>query len=147
MRLRRSVYSQPAVASFFITEKTRCSFPCGEQGAESGARRGVLYHAAALAVRQEPVGEPQHPDEPVEDVCLELGAGGAGGPDHALDAEPGRKCIPRSKLCDGIQDCETNGDEAALLCACGWICVLVTRRRSPLLRDPSYGTVVRASVS
>jgi DHA1 family bicyclomycin/chloramphenicol resistance-like MFS transporter len=33
----------------------------------------------------------------------------------------------------------------ALLCACGWIGVLDTRRRSPLLRDPSSGPVVRVS--
>ena len=31
----------------------------------------------------------------------------------------------------------------AILCTAGWISVLVTRRRSPILREPSLGTVVR----
>ena len=36
-------------------------------------------------------GQVEHLDQPVEDVLFEFGAGGAGGPEHALDTKPSSK--------------------------------------------------------
>ena len=56
-----------------------------------GVRRAHLDHAAARADRRlEVLREPEQVDEPVEDVRLDLRQRRAGGPDHALRAQPGR---------------------------------------------------------
>ena len=71
--------------------------PGGEQGTERGRGGAVLDHPAPGADRQEPVGQAQELDHPVQDVGLQLGAGGAGGPEHPLHAEPGREQLAEDR--------------------------------------------------
>ena len=61
----------------------------GEQGDEVGAGAGVLDDAAAGGGGAEGLRQAEQLGEPVHDVLLELGGGGAGHPRHALDAEAG----------------------------------------------------------
>ena len=46
-----------------------------------------------------------------------------------------RRCVPRSKVCDGVSDCTDGSDEAKTLCACGEGVLFVPFRAS-LQRHP-----------
>ena len=74
----------------------------GEQGGERAARRAVLDDAAAGRARPEPLRQPEQVDQPVEHVGLELGAGGAGRPQHALDAEAGGEQVAEDRRTGGV---------------------------------------------
>ena len=74
---------------------------CEERG-ERAARRAVLDDAAAGRARPEPLRQPEQVDQPVEHVGLELGAGGAGRPEHALDAEAGGEQIAEDRRTRGV---------------------------------------------
>ena len=68
--------------------------PGGQHGAQRRRRRRVLDDATTRPVGPEPVGEATRLGQPVQYVCLQLGAGRAGGPEHPLHAQAGRHQLP-----------------------------------------------------
>ena len=93
MGLGGGIGGQAAVAAALVAGKPRRSFAGGQKGAQSGAGGGVLDDTAALACRTERLGQVEDLRHPVEHMSLQFGAGGTGGPQHALHAQPGRNQI------------------------------------------------------
>src|SRR5690348_4766877 len=89
VRLRGSVGGEFAVAAAIIRGEVGRAFAPGEKRAEGGTGGGVLDNAAACVAGQEFLGQSEHSYQPIEDVSLQFCAGGAGGPEHALNGEPG----------------------------------------------------------
>ena len=73
-----------------------------DEGDERGVGRGVLDDAAALAARQEALGQAEQVGQPVEHVGLEFGRRRRGRPEHALHAEPGRQQIAEDRRAAGV---------------------------------------------
>src|SRR5579864_9761674 len=87
MSLRGAVSDEIAGGSSGIGRVLGSAFAAGEQGAERGTGGGVLDDTSAGASGKKFFGEAKHGYEPIEDMGFEFGGGGAGGPEHALDAE------------------------------------------------------------
>ena len=74
----------------------------GDERGQRAARRTVLNDAAAGRARAEALRQPEQVDQPVEHVGLELGAGGARRPEHALHPKPGGEKIAEDRGAGGI---------------------------------------------
>ena len=84
MRLRRGVGHQLSVTSPLIRLQPGGPFARCQQSAQHAARRRILNNPAPGPGRLELLRQPEHCGHPIEHVRLKLGAGGAGGPQHAL---------------------------------------------------------------
>ena len=74
----------------------------GQQGDEGRIRCRVLDHAAAAPVGTKSRRQLEQRGQPVEHVRLELGRRGGGGPEHPLDAQPGREQIAEDPRTTGV---------------------------------------------
>ena len=74
----------------------------GNERGQRAARRAVLDRAAAGRARPVALRQPEQVDQPVEHVGLELGAGRARRPEHALHPEPGREQIAENRGTGGV---------------------------------------------
>ena len=81
----------------------------------TSVRRGrrVLDDAAARRRRAEPLRQAEQVDQPVQHHGLDLGAGRAGGPEHALHAEPGADQVAEHRRAGGVG--REVGEEAGVL--------------------------------
>src|ERR1700745_330885 len=87
MSLRGAVGDEIAGASSGVGRVVGSAFAAGEQGAQRRTGGGVLDNTSAGAGGKKFFGEAKHGHEPIDDVGFEFGGSGAGGPEHALDAE------------------------------------------------------------
>ena len=87
MGLGRGVGSKPAIATGFIRREARGSLAASEHAAQIRAGSRILDHAAAVAAGGQKLRrQAQHLHQPIEHADLQLGAGWAGNPKHALHA-------------------------------------------------------------
>ena len=97
MRLGGGIRDQAAVAALAVAVKVSGALAGGKQGAQRGTGSGVLDHAPARGRGKEFLRQAQHGHEPVEHMGFQFGAGGAGGPQHALHAESGGNEIAENR--------------------------------------------------
>ena len=92
VRLRGAISNQASIAAFAIAGELRCTLARGQQGAERGARRGVLNHPTSCAAgRKKFLRQAEHRHQPIEHVRFKFRASRARGPQHALHAQSGGK--------------------------------------------------------
>ena len=97
MRLRRHVNRIPPGDPVGADRAATGPVQRREQGNQRRARRRILDDPAAGGVGAEMRGQPEQFGQPVQDDRLQLCAGRAGRPHHALHAEPGREQIAEDR--------------------------------------------------
>ena len=91
----------------------RRPLPRREDGAEGGLGRRALDDTAPRPVGAEPVGQAEQLGHPVEHERLDLGAGRARGPRHAVHPEAGRGQVTQDRRIAGVGG--EVGEEAGVL--------------------------------
>ena len=95
--LGRRVRHETSVGADLVRTETGRPLSPRQQRAQGRARGGVLDDAAPGLLRAELRRQAEHPDQPVENVGLELRAGRTGRPEHALDAQARGKELAQNR--------------------------------------------------